>query len=50
MFVVLEWTLPDDAQLVLNRRGNTWLWNTKTAATKWAKRNCAWHWKIIEVN
>jgi hypothetical protein len=50
MFVVLMWTLPDDVSLAITRDGATWLWNTKAAATKWAKRACAWNWQVIEFN
>lgn len=36
--------------LILDKNGVTKIWNTYKSALSWAKRNCAFRYKIVDLN
>ena len=52
MFVIIEWNgvgAEGIMGLVLMTNGKTRVWDTAKRAGEWAKKNCAFHYKVIEL-
>ncbi len=48
MFIVLEVHIPY-VDVVVDGEGIPRIWKTEVAARRWAKKNCAWSFHIINV-
>lgn len=50
MFVIIEWNgagAESIMGLVLTEVGTTRIWDTEKAAERWAKKNCAFNYRVI---
>lgn len=50
MFIIIEHNGPDYITLVLNKRGEVRKFCTYNHAVKWAKKNIAFKYRVVDLN
>jgi len=49
MYIIVSWNGAEDAAILTNIDGENETFSTKDNAIEFARENCAWHYKIIEI-